>query len=205
MKSKVIILLCIIVFVMTIVIPAIRFFNQRSNMLRESKTGRTISLSEEIEEVKKMSSGSARNLGVESFDPNSEYDRVFVAARMRDTKRVAQIRAYDDMSARYARATTGPAAKRFITAEKLIARGDLEKAAAVLVQALKDEPANDIMKLKIYQKLGMIFMITQNESQYLKALLKYIELCERLDSNPTTRNTLASLKMEVQKKLATSK
>lgn len=204
MKSKAIILLCIIVFIMTIVIPAIRFFRQRSEMLNESKTSRTISLSDEIEEVKKMSSSSARSLGVESFDPNSEYDRTFVAARLRDSKRVAKIRAFDDMSARYVRATSGPAAKRFMTAEKLLARGNLDKAADVLVQALKDEPSNDVMKLKIYQKLGMIFMLTQNEKQYLKALMKYIEVCERLDSNPTTRNTLTALKMEIQKKLATS-
>jgi hypothetical protein len=201
MKSKAIIFFSLLIFIFTIVIPGYRFIFKRS--ARDNKSSnKTVKLEEEIEEIRKTSSLSS--LGIETYDPYSEYDKTFVANRKAAYKRQDQVKAYMDFSAKYSRATGGPANKLFVTAEKLISNGNFEKAADVLLAALKAEPSNDIMKLKIYQKLAMLFMINKNDKQALKALLRYVETCEMLDVDQSTKTEIQKVKLDLQRSLAST-
>ena len=198
MKSKAIIFFSLIIFIFTIVIPAYRFIFKRP--ARDSRSSsRTVKLEEEIEEIKKESS---RSLSVESFDPSSEYDQTFMACRKSYVKSQERVKAYDDFNAKYIRATSGKANKYYLMADKLLMAGNLDKAADVLVAALKCEPDNQIMKLKIYQKLAMIGMLNRNDKTMLKALLRYVETCESLDVDQTTKTEISKLRTDLQNKLA---
>ncbi|HNY12771.1 MAG TPA: hypothetical protein PKK26_14370 [Candidatus Wallbacteria bacterium] len=201
MKSKAIIFFSLIIFIFTIVIPGYRFIFKKSP--RDSRSSnKTVKLEDEIEEIKRVSS---KSLGVESFDPASEYDKTYMACRKSYVKSQETVRAYNDFNSKYIKATSGKANKYYIMADKLLMAGNLDKAADVLVAALKSEPDNQIMKLKIYQKLAMIGMLNRNDKTMLKALLRYVETCESLDVDQTTKSEISKLKSELQNKLASAR
>ncbi len=201
MKSKAIIMLSIIIFVFTIVIPGIRFIIKNTSN-KKTQYSKKLKLDEELEQVRKYSSRSAFN--VQSFDPASEYDQLFIAARKAAEKESKSAQQYIELNNKYLRATSGKANQLFILAEKLMLSGKFDRAADALLAALKAEPDNQIMKLKIYQKLAMIGMIGGNEKTFLKALLRYVETCEGLDNDAGTKNEIMKVKAELQSKLASA-
>ncbi|MEZ7890452.1 MAG: hypothetical protein QMC67_01770 [Candidatus Wallbacteria bacterium] len=194
MKSKTIMIFSAIIFILTIVVPGLNYIMKSSKVKVRTKT---ISLTEEAEEIKKM--GSSRLLNVETYDSKSTFDNIFVANRLAYKKTVESIKSYDSYNAKYLQATSGAASKLFSKAEKLLATGDFDKAIELLIAAAKTEPTNDIMKLKIYQKMAMIFMLNQNQKQYLKSMQRYIETLEKMDINPQTKLEITKLKNELIK------
>lgn len=198
MKSKAIIALCVVIFVFTIVIPGIRFI-MKSTSDRTAQYSKKLKLSEEMEEVRRFSSKGAYN--IQSFDPSSEYDQLFVAARKAAEEGRKRSQQYVEMNNKYLRATSGKANQMYILAEKLMVSGKFDRAADALLAALKAEPDNHVMKLKIYQKLAMIGMIGGNEKTFLKALLRYVETCESLDNDAVTKNEIKKVRAELQSKL----
>ncbi len=198
MKSKAIIALCVVIFVFTIVIPGVRFI-MKSTTNRTAQYSKKLKLSEEMEEVRKYSSKGAYN--IQSFDPSSEYDQLFVAARKAADEGQKKAQQYVEMNNKYLRATSGKANQMYILAEKLMVSGKFDRAADALLAALKAEPDNQVMKLKIYQKLAMIGMIGGNEKTFLKALLRYVETCESLDNDAVTKNEIKKVRAELQSKL----
>lgn len=198
MKSKAIIALCVVIFVFTIVIPGVRFI-MKSTSNRTAQYSKKLKLSEEMEEVRKYSSKGAYN--IQSFDPSSEYDQLFVAARKAADEGQKKAQQYVEMNNKYLRATSGKANQMYILAEKLMVSGRFDRAADALLAALKAEPDNQVMKLKIYQKLAMIGMIGGNEKTFLKALLRYVETCESLDNDAVTKNEIKKVRAELQSKL----
>ncbi len=198
MKSKAIIALCVVIFVFTIVIPGIRFI-MKSTASRTAQYSKKLKLSEEMEEVRRFSSKGAYN--IQSFDPSSEYDQLFVAARKAAEEGQKRSQQYVEMNNKYLRATSGKANQMYILAEKLMVSGKFDRAADALLAALKAEPDNQVMKLKIYQKLAMIGMIGGNEKTFLKALLRYVETCENLDNDAVTKNEIKKVRAELQSKL----
>lgn len=198
MKSKAIIALCVVIFVFTIVIPGVRFI-MKSTSNRTAQYSKKLKLSEEMEEVRRFSSKGAYN--IQSFDPSSEYDQLFVAARKAAEEGQKRSQQYVEMNNKYLRATSGKANQMYILAEKLMVSGKFDRAADALLAALKAEPDNQVMKLKIYQKLAMIGMIGGNEKTFLKALLRYVETCENLDNDAVTKNEIKKVRAELQSKL----
>lgn len=198
MKSKAIIALCVVIFVFTIVIPGVRFI-MKSTASRTAQYSKKLKLSEEMEEVRKYSSKGAYN--IQSFDPSSEYDQLFVAARKAAVEGQKRSQQYVEMNNKYLRATSGKANQMYILAEKLMVSGKFDRAADALLAALKAEPDNQVMKLKIYQKLAMIGMIGGNEKTFLKALLRYVETCETIDNDAVTKNEIKKVRAELQSKL----
>lgn len=198
MKSKAIIALCVVIFVFTIVIPGVRFV-MKSTAGRSAQYSKKLKLNEEMEEVRRYSSKGAYN--IQSFDPSSEYDQLFVAARKAAAEGQKKAQQYVEMNNKYLRATSGKANQMYILAEKLMVSGKFDRAADALLAALKAEPDNHVMKLKIYQKLAMLGMIGGNEKTFLKALLRYVETCEKLDNDAVTKNEIIKLKTELQSRL----
>jgi|GEM_PF-3949422 len=201
MKSKAIVALCAIIFIFTIVIPAVRYI-MKATSKKGSQFSKKLKLEEELEEVKR--GASMRSLGVETFDPTSEYDKSFMLNRKayENARKIAKKSM--DMNLKYSRAVAGKANQLFILAEKFMTAGNYERAADSLLAALKAEPNNQIMKLKIYQKLAMIATIGNNEKTMLKALLRYIETCEGLDNDPETKTELKKVKLEFESKIASN-
>ncbi|HOD39719.1 MAG TPA: hypothetical protein PKW98_19960 [Candidatus Wallbacteria bacterium] len=199
MKSKAIIALCVVIFIFTIVIPGVRFI-LKSTSTKATQYSKKLKLEEELEQVRKSASRGAFN--VQSFDPSSEYDQLFVAARKASEESRKSAQQYVEMNNKYVRATSGKASKMYILAEKFMVSGNFDRAADSLLAALKAEPDNQIMKLKIYQKLAMLGMIGGNEKTFIKALLRYVETCEGLDNDPGTKSEIMKVKLELQNKLA---
>lgn len=198
MKSKAIIAMCLVIFVFTIVIPGVRYI-MKSTSGKATQYSKRLKLEEELEAVRKSASRSSYN--VQSFDPASEYDQVFVANRKAYEDNRKRSQQYVEMNNKYLRATSGKANQMYMLAEKLMLAGKLDRAADALLAALKAEPDNQIMKLKIYQKLAMIGMIGGNEKTFLKALLRYVETCEGMDNDAETKNEIKKVKAELQAKL----
>ena len=199
MKSKAIIALCVVIFVFTIVIPGVRFIMKNTSG-KGTQYSKRLKLEEELEAVRRSASRGSYN--IQSFDPESEYDQLFVANRKASEENRKGAQQYVEMNNKYLRATSGKANQMFILAEKFMLSGKLDRAADALLAALKAEPENQIMKLKIYQKLAMIGMIGGNEKTFLKALLRYVETCEGLDNDTETKNEIQKVKTELQAKLA---
>jgi hypothetical protein len=171
----------------------------KSTASRTAQYSKKLKLSEEMEEVRKYSSKGAYN--IQSFDPSSEYDQLFVAARKAAVEGQKRSQQYVEMNNKYLRATSGKANQMYILAEKLMVSGKFDRAADALLAALKAEPDNQVMKLKIYQKLAMIGMIGGNEKTFLKALLRYVETCETIDNDAVTKNEIKKVRAELQSKL----
>ena len=132
MKSKTIMIFSVIIFILTIVVPGLNYIMKSSKVKVRTKT---ISLTEEAEEIKKM--GSSRLLNVETYDSKSTFDNIFVANRLAYKKTVESLKNYDSYNSKYIQATPGAASKLFLKAEKLLANGDFDKAIELLIAVKK--------------------------------------------------------------------
>lgn len=99
---------------------------------------------------------------------------------------------------RLQQAMGGPAAKHYNEALVRIGEKRYEEAISLFILALKAEPNNTVIRLLTFKRMAMVYKTLQYERRYLVAMTKYLELLEKLETDPDTQERVRGYRREVE-------
>lgn len=99
---------------------------------------------------------------------------------------------------RLQQAMGGPAAKHYNEALVKIGERRYEEAISLFILALKAEPNNTVIRLLTFKRMAMVYKTLQYERRYLVAMSKYLELLEKLETDPDQQERVRGYRREVE-------
>lgn len=92
----------------------------------------------------------------------------------------------------------GPAAKHYHEALARIGEGRYEEAIGLFILALKAEPNNTVIRLLTFKRMAMVYKTLQYERRYCVSMMKYLDLLEKLETDPDTQERIRGYKAEIE-------
>lgn len=95
-------------------------------------------------------------------------------------------------------AMEGPAAKYYNEALEKIGQQRFEEAIGLFIDALKAEPNNTVIRLLTFKRMAMVYKTLQYEKRYCVAMMKYLDLLEKVESDNDTQERIRSYRTEIE-------
>lgn len=99
---------------------------------------------------------------------------------------------------RLQQAMGGPAARHYHEALAKIGEARYEEAISLFILALKAEPNNTVIRLLTFKRMAMVYKTLQYERRYCVSMMRYLDLLEKLETDPDTQERIRGYKAEIQ-------
>lgn len=95
-------------------------------------------------------------------------------------------------------AMQGPAAKYYNEALEKIGQQRFEEAIGLFIDALKAEPNNTVIRLLTFKRMAMVYKTLQYEKRYCVAMMKYLDLLEKVENDNGTQERIRTYRTEIE-------